>query len=84
MAKSKNLIFHYEQSHTQYITYFDADKIEKIVTNLLSNAIKFSSEHGRVELRVKYTPQQVILKYKIAALALSQNGYHAFLTVFIK
>ena len=62
LAKSKNLIFHYEQSHTQYITYFDADKIEKIVTNLLSNAIKFSSEHGRVELRVKYTPQQVILE----------------------
>lgn len=64
LAKSKNLIFHHEQSHSQYITYFDADKIEKIVTNLLSNAFKFSSQHGKVELRVKYTPQQVIIAVK--------------------
>lgn len=34
------------------VCYFDSDKLEKILSNLISNAFKFTSEDGRVELRL--------------------------------
>jgi signal transduction histidine kinase/DNA-binding response OmpR family regulator len=34
-------------------TWFDADKIEKILNNLLSNAIKFTPEHGSVSVSIR-------------------------------
>ena len=37
------------------ITYFDPDKIEKIIYNLLSNAFKYTPEGGRIELEISKT-----------------------------
>lgn len=54
LAQSKQIVFQYEQSHTSQIAYFDADKMEKILTNLLSNAFKFTPQQGRIEVRVDY------------------------------
>ncbi len=34
-------------------TYYDRDKLEKIVVNLLSNAIKFTPEHGKVSVWIE-------------------------------
>jgi signal transduction histidine kinase/ligand-binding sensor domain-containing protein/DNA-binding response OmpR family regulator len=51
-AKVKNLDFKFDTSIAQFKTYFDADKLEKILTNLLSNAIKFTEGGGSVRLSV--------------------------------
>ncbi|MDF7817303.1 response regulator [Runella sp. MFBS21] len=59
LAQSRNIIFHYEQTYTHEEAYFDADKIEKIVTNLLSNAFKFTPQNGRVHVRVQTTLEEL-------------------------
>jgi signal transduction histidine kinase/ligand-binding sensor domain-containing protein/DNA-binding response OmpR family regulator len=51
-AKVKNIDFRFETSRPQFSTYFDPDKVEKILTNLLSNAIKFTDAGGRVTLSI--------------------------------
>ncbi|MEM9984818.1 MAG: two-component regulator propeller domain-containing protein, partial [Bacteroidota bacterium] len=39
--------------------YFDAEKLEKVVTNLLSNAFKFTPEYGSVQLSLINQDQEV-------------------------
>lgn len=41
-----------------YLTYFDADKIEKIITNLLSNAVKNTRENGEIMMDIKVVSTQ--------------------------
>jgi signal transduction histidine kinase/DNA-binding response OmpR family regulator len=52
LAVSKEISLIYDRDDVAFITYFDADKIEKIVTNLISNAIKFTPKGG--EIKVEY------------------------------
>jgi signal transduction histidine kinase/DNA-binding response OmpR family regulator len=50
-AQSQNIHFNVTQHPLSFEAYFDADKIEKILTNLLSNAFKFTPPNGRVEIK---------------------------------
>ncbi len=51
LAKEKDIeIFFIEDN--EYLLYFDADIIEKILTNLLSNAVKHSEPGGQIEVMV--------------------------------
>lgn len=54
LAQHQNIHFNVSQSRRSFETYFDADKLEKIITNLLSNAFKFTPVNGRIEIRVFY------------------------------
>ena len=56
LAQERKIIFNHAQSHSNFPTFFDADKVEKMVTNLLSNAFKFTPANGRVSVRVEYSP----------------------------
>ncbi len=71
LAQSKGIVFQYEQSQPTRIDYFDADKLEKIVTNLLSNAFKFTPEKGRIEVRVDYTEHDCIIKIKDSGIGIA-------------
>lgn len=75
LAQSKNIIFQYDQNRINHIVYFDADKIEKIITNLLSNAFKFTATNGRITATVEYTTH--LLKDQTEermTLTISDNG----------
>ena len=49
-------------------TYYDCDKMDKIVYNLLSNAIKYTRDGGSVRLGVAYQPAGQV------AISVSDNG----------
>ena len=44
LAEKKSIEFTFNSSHKKFFTWFDHDKVEKIVFNLLSNAFKFTPE----------------------------------------
>jgi signal transduction histidine kinase/DNA-binding response OmpR family regulator/streptogramin lyase len=54
MARIKNIDFRFDGVES-LSTWFDPDKVEKILTNLLSNAIKFTEPGGTVTLFISRT-----------------------------
>ncbi|MEO7767347.1 MAG: ATP-binding protein, partial [Ferruginibacter sp.] len=48
IAEKKNIEFCFESNVDSYPTWFDKDKLEKIIFNLLSNAFKYTADFGRV------------------------------------
>lgn len=52
LADKKEIRFKQSIPEGTFITWFDGDKIEKILTNLLSNAFKFTAEGGVVSCEV--------------------------------
>ncbi len=48
LAESKQIQFQFKYPTEDPVLYFDADKLEKIVTNLLSNAFKFTPRGGEI------------------------------------
>ena len=52
MAENKQISFKFKSASEQLFTYFDHDKVDKIVSNLLSNAFKFTNEKGKIGLKL--------------------------------
>ena len=50
LAEQKNITYQIISSEESFFTFFDHDKLEKVVVNLLSNALKFSPVGGHVKL----------------------------------
>lgn len=57
-AQQKQLGLSFNSSTDRWVTYFDADKWEKIIFNLVSNAIKFTPAEGTVLLSLRKVVQQ--------------------------
>ncbi|MBN2212883.1 MAG: response regulator [Bacteroidales bacterium] len=53
LAEKKEIEFTFQSSVNQLSTFFDQDKVEKIIFNLLSNAFKFTHEKGKIEVNIK-------------------------------
>lgn len=62
LAQSQNIIFRYNPAPQKETAYFDADKVEKIVTNLLSNAFKFTPKNGRVQVEADIKNEELHLR----------------------
>lgn len=52
LFNSKRIDFNFHSNKASFNTYFDADKLEKIIANLLSNACKYTQPGGLVEMDV--------------------------------
>lgn len=52
-AKKKGINISFESKSKEIKTWFDWDKLEKIMNNLIFNAIKFTPEEGEIIVRVK-------------------------------
>lgn len=53
-AESRKIVYSFDLQDFSEPVYFDADKVEKILTNLISNALKFSSECGIIHVQLEY------------------------------
>jgi signal transduction histidine kinase/DNA-binding response OmpR family regulator/ligand-binding sensor domain-containing protein len=54
LAELKSIMYEIRLSNEAFITWYDPDKLEKIVVNLLSNAFKFTPEGGNISFRAGY------------------------------
>jgi ligand-binding sensor domain-containing protein/signal transduction histidine kinase/CheY-like chemotaxis protein len=49
----KKINFYFNSDITVFNCFFDADKLEKIITNLVSNAVKYTHESGLIEMEAR-------------------------------
>jgi signal transduction histidine kinase/AraC-like DNA-binding protein len=52
-AETKQIKYIAELPEKEFITWFDKDKIEKIISNLLSNALKFTPREETIQCTIK-------------------------------
>jgi signal transduction histidine kinase/DNA-binding response OmpR family regulator len=52
-AEGKQIRYIVDMPEFEFITWFDRDKIEKIVSNLLSNAFKYTPIYGTIQCTIK-------------------------------
>ncbi|HEY4784595.1 MAG TPA: two-component regulator propeller domain-containing protein, partial [Bacteroidales bacterium] len=51
-AEKRNMYFIFQSDSPELYTYFDADKLDKILFNLLSNAFKYTGDYGTIAVRL--------------------------------
>ena len=61
LFESEGVTLTFEADKTGQIIAMDAGQIERLLLNLLSNALKFTPKGGSVVVRVRVTPQRVLL-----------------------
>lgn len=58
LAEKRHIQYHFKYPKENAVVYFDADKLEKIITNLISNAFKFTPEGGSISVSVRLNPAE--------------------------
>jgi signal transduction histidine kinase/DNA-binding response OmpR family regulator/ligand-binding sensor domain-containing protein len=58
-ADEKNVTLTLHGFEDSFVTWFDADKLEKILSNLLSNAMKFTPAEGKIDIYFDATGKEV-------------------------
>jgi len=52
-AREKNINLYFDSDNHTYYTWFDVDKLDKIIFNILSNAFKYTNSKGTIEVTIK-------------------------------
>jgi len=56
ISERKQVVFSFTSELDRFFTFFDKDKIERILFNLLSNAFKFTAKGGQIKLSIGRDP----------------------------
>ena len=56
LAENQNKQLHFLTELESFITEYDAEKMQQIISNLLSNSLKFTPERGNIYISVNETP----------------------------
>lgn len=71
----KKLDFHFNSDRKSFNTFFDGDKLEKIVANLISNAAKYTPDEGFVEMEVKIDISRADEDYDQIKICIADSGH---------
>ncbi len=52
-AEKRNMFYTFQSSCSQLYSFFDADKLDKVLFNLLSNAFKYTPDYGSISLKLE-------------------------------
>ena len=79
IADRENISFSFQTDRKSLITFFDHDKIERILFNLLSNAFKFTPQGGKVKVSLLTTineqkQTQLILKVSDTGIGIPEDN----------
>ncbi len=53
LSENKQISLQFNAKEKHFYTYFDHDKLEKIISNLVTNAFKFTPEKGKISLTIE-------------------------------
>ena len=73
LAERKKIELNFNSDLSELTVYLDRDKIEKIINNLLSNAFKFTSEGGKVDVKVDKTEDSVEIEISDNGIGISRD-----------
>ena len=73
-AESKQIKYIVELPEKEFITWFDRDKIEKIISNLLTNAFKFTPDNGMINCLIKIDQGETDKNHHILLIKVVDSG----------
>lgn len=74
IAEKKNITYSVDSDVAHFITYFDHDKVERILFNLISNAFKFTPENKTVHVHVGLAVNQADNTTHLLTLKVNDTG----------
>ena len=74
MAELKSILFKIIVSDEKIETWYDPDKLEKIVVNLLSNAFKFTPKGGEITFSADYAKNNDSIMSNFLKFSVTDNG----------
>jgi signal transduction histidine kinase/ligand-binding sensor domain-containing protein/DNA-binding response OmpR family regulator len=78
-AEKRNIYFSFHSNISQLPTFFDADKLDKVLFNLLSNAFKYTPDYGTITLKLNEKEPSAMpytgLTEKYLEIKLTDSGY---------
>ncbi len=69
LANAKNIDLSFSFSDEKIETWFDKDKMEKVIYNILSNAIKYTPEYGKINVHI-----EEVKPNKQVIISITDNG----------
>ena len=82
MASKQGITLHTEIERSQFVTWFDADKLDKILYNLLSNAVKYNKKDGNITVSMITTPKEAIITISDTGIGMSAEKQKNLYTRF--